>query len=352
MADKEKKSENYVCLECLKQHLQGKRDKRFANICRADASSVKRHKQRWHSLPNSVQCTIVPESAPEVSALKKEYRKVKQKDSSAVLHADTLSNAVENITKENTMVDDFEVWQFQRPEGTIGKTSEEMETNDGIFFRDDSEPNDLAALKSHSSVKNQSTLLTMTRPTATEQTTDTSLKQVIDAVADLSLKIDSIGKQHKTMVQLALEDGEVQKSLSTMREAENILQLTESTQLLEWFYDETTECAVLRCLPCFQLHLAAKPTLAKLTPLKAQRLLNTSGSGTLATGIFVKKETTRLLIQGHNQTWYREKKFCIEHVCLIGTGSITHKKAMKEYEKNKHAEKRATASSGNVFVRR
>ena len=91
----------------------------------------------------------------------------------------------------------------------------------------------------------------MTRPTATEQTTDTSLKQVIDAVADLSLKIDSIGKQHKTMVQLALEDGEVQKSLSTMREAENILQLTESTQLLEWFYDETTECAVLRC---FQLH--------------------------------------------------------------------------------------------------
>ena len=138
MADKEKKSENYVCLECLKQHLQGKRDKRFANICRADASSVKRHKQRWHSLPNSVQCTIVPESAPEVSALKKEYRKVKQKDSSAVLHAETLSNAVENITKENTMVDDFEVQQFQRPEGTMGKTSEEMETNDRFFFSDES----------------------------------------------------------------------------------------------------------------------------------------------------------------------------------------------------------------------
>ena len=72
-------------------------------------------------------------------------------------------------------------------------------------------------------MKNQNTLLTMTRPMATEQTTDTSLKQVIDAVADLSLKIDNIGKQHKTIVQLALEDGEVQKSLSTMREAENIL---------------------------------------------------------------------------------------------------------------------------------
>lgn len=348
MADKEEKSEKYVCLQCLKQHLQGKRDKRFANICRADASSVKRHKQRWHSLPNSAQCTIVPESAPEVSALKKEYHEVKPKDSRAVSYAETLSNAVENITKENTMVDDFEVQQFQKPKGTMEKTSEEIETNDGIFS-DDSELNDLAPFKSHSSVKNQSTLLTMTRPKATEQKTDTSLKQVIDAVADLSLKIDSIGKQHETMVQLALEDGEVQKSLFTMRKAENILQLTESSQLLEWFYDETTECAVLRCLPCFQLHLAAKPTLAKLTPLKAQRLLNTSGSGTLATGTFLKKETTRLLIQGHNQTWYREKNIYIEHVCLIGTGSITHKKAMKEYENNKQAEKRAAASSGNVF---
>ena len=76
---------------------------------------------------------------------------------------------------------------------------------------------------------------------------------------------------------------------------------------------------------------------------------SSSGCGTFATGIFLKKETIRLLIQGHNQTLYREKNFCIEHVCLIGTGSITHKKAMKEYEKNKQAEKRATTSSGNVF---
>jgi hypothetical protein len=283
----------------LKQHLQGKRDKRFVTICRADASSVKRHKQRWHSLPNSIQCTIVPELAPEVSALKKEGREAKPNDSSAcVSNAEMLSMAVENITKENTMVNDFEIQQFQKFEGTMDKTSKEMEMNDGIF-RDDAEPNDVAPLKSHCSAKNQSTLLTMTRPTATEQTIDisedTSMKQVIDAVADLSIKIDCIGKQHKTMVQLALEDGEIQKSLSTMRKAENILRLTESSQLLEWFYDETTECVVLRCLPCFQLHLAAKPTLAKLTPLKAQRLQ-------IATGIFLKKETTRRLIQGHNQT--------------------------------------------------
>ncbi len=77
-------------------------------------------------MPDSVQCTIVPESVPEVSALKKEYRKVKQKDSSTASHAETLSNAVENITKENTMVDDFKVQQFQRPEGTMKNTSKEM----------------------------------------------------------------------------------------------------------------------------------------------------------------------------------------------------------------------------------
>ncbi len=67
---------------------------------------------------------------PEVSALKKEYRKVKKKDSSAISHAETLSNGVENITKENTMVDDFEVQQFHRPEGTMEKKIEEMEMND------------------------------------------------------------------------------------------------------------------------------------------------------------------------------------------------------------------------------
>ena len=77
------------------------------------------------------------------------------------------------------------------------------------------------------------------------------MKQVIDAVAELNLKVDSIAKQYRTLEQLALEVGKVRKSLSAMKKAENILQVTESShELLEWFYDETT---------CFKLHVEAKP---------------------------------------------------------------------------------------------
>ena len=178
---------------------------------------------------------------------------------------------------------------------------------------------------------------------------DISIKQVIDAVAELSLKVDIIGKQHTTFPQLAFEDNDVRRSVSAMRKAENILELTESTQLLEWFYDEATECAVLQCLPCFELSIAAKPTLAKLTPLKAQQLLNPKSNGTLSSGLFVKKESTKLLIKGHNQTWYRQKCLCIDHMCLIGGGSLTHKKAMVEFNKKLRHNERVTTTTGNIF---
>lgn len=337
-ADKGKK---YVCLQCLEQHLKGKQDERFTSMCRADTSSITRHKKRWHYLPDAKPCTIVPESAPEVSALRKSYDKMKQKKNST-----TLSHT-----------GNFEIQPaLQRPAEKMKKfssdTDDAMETTNTTIHDAlvDLQPTKLAHPEPHLLVKNQSTLFTSVGSKRAEETTDTSLKQVIDAVAELNLKVDSIAKQHRTLEQLALEDGKVRRSLSAMRKAENILQLTESSnELLEWFYDETTECAVLRCFPCFKLHVEAKPTLAKLTPLKAQRLLNTSGCGTLATGIFVRKEVTRLLIQGHNQTWYRQKNLCIEHVCLIGSGSITHKKAMGEFQKNKKAEKKATTTCGNIF---
>jgi hypothetical protein len=80
-----------------------------------------------------------------------------------------------------------------------------------------------------------------------------------------------------------------------------MIELNDATRLLEWFYDEITECAILRCLPCLELHLAARPTLRPLTPFRAQQLLNPTGNGTLSSGIFVNKETSRLFITGHNQ---------------------------------------------------
>ena len=71
-------------------------------------------------------------------------------------------------------------------------------------------------------------------------------------------------------------------------------------------YSRVTK-AIDRCLPCYQLHIAAKPTLQNLTPLKAQQLLSSSSTGTLATGIFFSRQKTHLLLQGHNSTKYHQK---------------------------------------------
>ena len=50
-------------------------------------------------------------------------------------------------------------------------------------------------------------------------------------------------------------------------------------------------------------------------------------------GILFKQETTRLLIEGHNATWYRQKNVLINHLCQIGEGSKMHERAMEEYKK-------------------
>ena len=356
-----KKSEKHVCLQCMELHLQGKRDERFTSICRLDPSSIKRHKGRWHNLPNNKLCSFVPSTAPEVAALADKYAKVKVRKESkgckvhVSCHTKSLSisqplpSVDENPINENNEVSEINSQGLQGPEKTNENPNQkELASNPHHPFDDDPSA-DLPWQKSSLSAKNQKTLLEFAKPDTTVLEKDASLKQVIDAVAELSLKVENIGKQHTTFLQLAFEDKDVRRSVSAMRKAENILELTESTQLLEWFYDESTECAVLRCLPCFELNVAAKPTLAKLTPLKAQQILSPKSSGTLSSGIFVKKESTRLLIKGHNQTWYRQKCLCIEHMCLIGGGSMTHKKAMVEYNKKLQQNERITTTAGNIF---
>ncbi len=171
----------------------------------------------------------------------------------------------------------------------------------------------------------------------------------MQSVEKLSLKVEEMAKKHATLEQLALEDSDVHKSVTAARSTENIIDLSSATKLLQWFYDEGTECAVLRCFPCFQILLEAKPTLANLTPAQAQSLLNSTSSGTLASGISLKKETTRLLIEGHNRTWYRYKNFCIEHLCLIGKGSTAHKKGMEAYRQWKLCEKEGKMTTSNLF---
>ncbi len=71
----EKLQEKYFCLKFLEVRLQGKREERFTSVCRMDASSINRHKKRWHNLPNTTASTFVPSTAPEVQALRQKYEK-------------------------------------------------------------------------------------------------------------------------------------------------------------------------------------------------------------------------------------------------------------------------------------
>ena len=174
----------------------------------------------------------------------------------------------------------------------------------------------------------------------------------MDAIAGLSLKVDHLGQQHSTMERFVFEDCNVRTAVMAMKEARNIFQLVDASELLEFFYDDKSETAILRCLACFKLHLASKPTLNSLTPFQAQRILNSSSmtsNGTLGSGIILKQETTRLLVNGQNQTWYRQKRACIDHLCLLGDGSKLRKNAMEMYRcENKINEKKASAAT-NIF---
>ena len=86
-----------------------------------------------------------------------------------------------------------------------------------------------------------------------------------------------------------------------------------------------------------------------LTPLRAQRILNSSSPETLATGIFFTKDQTRKLITGKNQYWYKQKNSCIDHLCLIGHCSKTHKQAMNDYKNEWKKESRQKQITKNIF---
>ena len=68
--DQPKQRENHVCLQCMEQCLQGKQEERSSSICRLDNSSIQRHKDRWHKLPDREKCTFVPASSPSAASLR------------------------------------------------------------------------------------------------------------------------------------------------------------------------------------------------------------------------------------------------------------------------------------------
>ena len=336
-------AERFHCLECLELAFQGKREERFTMVCRADQSSVKRHKERWHKISEGfTRCTVVLQTALDVKELRSKY------NSQNIAPPPLLSKIDEEEISCRTLASgNNEIFTTQ----SSGTFDESLETS----LNTSKSPTQSAATldsaaTSHQASKKQTTLLCYAE---TEKSDDgdrvASLEGVIDAIGSLSLKVDNITRQHSSLIQLAFEDDDTRKSVMAMRKAENVLQLAKLTQLIEFFYDEESQTAILRCLPCYKVHLASKSTLGKLTPFQASRIINSSGSGTLSLGILFKQETTRLLIEGHNATWFRQKKVLMNHLCQIGEGSKMHERAMEEYKMELKLLETKTTEAKNIF---
>ena len=50
---------------------------------------------------------------------------------------------------------------------------------------------------------------------------------------------------------------------------------------------------------------------------------------------FINKETSRLLLSGHNQRWYRQKNYCLDQLCFVGRGSAKHEKQWRNIERRR-----------------
>ena len=332
-------AEKYFCMQCLEISLLGKREERFATLCRSDTYSIARHKARWHNTPEYHTCTIVPSTAPEVKALRNRY--VKPNVQGMLNAAATTVSDPRKTVEESSASTSGALLEQPSMEVSINEEPE-LESEVGEIEETVDTPNSHAP-----TATTQATLLSFNPPIHPGK--DLTLENVMDAIAGLFLKVDNFGKQHATLERLVFEDNDARTAVLAMREAKNIYELTDASELLEFFYDEDCETAVLRCLPCFKVYLAAKPTLSGLTPFQAQRIVNSSSNGTLGTGILLKKETTRLLINGQNQTWYRQKKSCIDHLCLVGDGSKVHKNSMEAYQREMEMTKRKASATSNIF---
>ena len=173
-----KSSEKYVCTKCLELSHRGERDEKFASLCRSDSSSVNRHKERWHKGEESRSCTIVPSSAPEVQSMQKDCHKSKTPQQS--FQKTDLSEFLEKDSSPTRHLNSV--------------TSQSVDV--------DEESDSCNSLK----VKSQATLLSYRKA---DQSSSTSINDVMNAIEKLSLKVDQFGKQHATVEQMLCEDDSV-----------------------------------------------------------------------------------------------------------------------------------------------
>ena len=65
--------------------------------------------------------------------------------------------------------------------------------------------------------------------------------------------------------------------------------------------------------------------------------------------MFYTKEKSRNVLSGGNNTWYHGKSLIIDHICLIGKGSVKHQEAQPIYEMLQTQQKKERSVLGNIF---
>ena len=118
--------------------------------------------------------------------------------------------------------------------------------------------------------KNQKALLSFKQAKSEQEPT---LSDVMESINNLSIEIKKMTSRHNKMENV-LNDRNQAKTLERVKKVENINEIMEATNLIEWFYDKSPECRVLRCKPTFKLHEISKPPISTLRPLQAQHILN------------------------------------------------------------------------------
>ena len=120
------------------------------------------------------------------------------------------------------------------------------------------------------------------------------------------------------------------KGKQALRKCNNIVEFAKVSTDFEWFYNKKSEIGIVRCKACFHLFLLGKPRLASMTPFEVYHFVN---SNSFSSGMFYTKEKSRNMLSGGNNTWYHAKSLMIDHICLIGKGSVKHQETQPIYEK-------------------
>lgn len=101
------------------------------------------------------------------------------------------------------------------------------------------------------------------------------MTKILTSLKEIMLGMSGLQNQHRRICDIAFSDGrEKTMMINLFKNSFNLIELHDSCDLLELFYDEKSVTEILRCKPCFQLHIKNKPALASMTPTKAQEFLN------------------------------------------------------------------------------